>query len=69
MNEIKEFSKGSLNPVHVLQTVKYNLLFSRDNPDYFYPAGIWVFCGPQGSGKTLSAVQLLKKCVKSILKL
>lgn len=64
MTEIKDFTKGSLNPLYVLQTVKYNLLFSRDNPDYFYPAGIWVFCGPQGSGKTLSAVQLLKKMCK-----
>ena len=61
MNEIKEFLKGSLNPKHAFNTVKHNILFARDNPDYFYPAGIWVFCGPQGSGKTLSAVLCLKK--------
>lgn len=61
MSEIKEFTEGSLNPKHLVRTLHYKLLFARDNPDYFYPAGIWVFCGPQGSGKTLSMVQCLKK--------
>ena len=61
---IKEYMKGSLNPKHVVRTLKYKLLFARNNPDYFYPAGIWVFCGAQGSGKTLSAVQLLQKICK-----
>lgn len=65
MSEIKEFLEGSLNPVNALKTIRHNVLFARDNPDYFYPAGIWVFCGPQGSGKTLSAVQCLQKmCAK-----
>jgi hypothetical protein len=36
----------------------------KNNPNYFYPDGIWVFSGPQGSGKTLSAC----KCFKEILK-
>lgn len=61
MSEIKEFTSGSLNPKNVIDTVAYKIQFARDNPDYFYPAGIWVFTGPQGSGKTLSAVQCLKK--------
>lgn len=61
MSEIEELTKGTMNPKAVLDTAKYKLMFARDNPDYFYPAGIWVFCGPQGSGKTLSAVQTLKK--------
>lgn len=64
MSEIKEFLTGSLNPVNVFKTIGYNILFARNNPDYFYPSGIWVFCGPQGSGKTLSAVQCLKKMCK-----
>lgn len=58
---IKDFTKGSLNPKRLFNTLKYKLVFARNNPDYFYPAGIWVFCGPQGSGKTLSAVKCLKK--------
>lgn len=64
MSEIKEFLTGSLNPINVLDTIKHNILFARDNPDYFYPSGIWVFCGAQGSGKTLSAVQCLQKMCK-----
>lgn len=64
MSEIKEFTKGSLNPKHVLTTLDYKIRFAQDNPDYFYPAGIWVFCGPQGSGKTLSMVQCLKRMLK-----
>lgn len=61
---VKEYLKGSLNPANVLATIRHNILFARNNPDYFYPAGIWVFCGPQGSGKTLSAVQCLQKICK-----
>lgn len=64
MSDIKQYLSGSLNPKHALATIKHNILFARNNPDYFYPAGIWVFCGPQGSGKTLSAVQCLKKMCK-----
>ena len=60
MSDIKNYTRGSLNPRHLLDTLIYKIRFARDNPDYFYPAGIWVFCGPQGSGKTLSMVQTLK---------
>ena len=64
MSEIKEFLTGSLNPKHLFRTIYHNIVFARNNPDYFYPAGIWVFCGPQGSGKTLSAVQCLQRMCK-----
>lgn len=64
MSKIADYLKGSLNPRHALATIKHNILFARNNPDYFYPDGIWVFCGPQGSGKTLSAVQCLQKICK-----
>lgn len=63
-SNFKEYLSGSLNPKHVLDTIKHNLLFAKNNPDYFYPDGIWCFCGPQGSGKTLSAVQCLQKLCK-----
>ena len=56
-----DFTKGSLNPKNLLLTLLYKIRFARDNPDYFYPSGIWVFCGPQGSGKTLSAVKCLRQ--------
>lgn len=61
MSDVQEYTKGSKSIANVFRTLEYKLLFARNNPDYFYPAGIWVFCGPQGSGKTLSAVQCLKK--------
>lgn len=61
MSAIKDYVSGSINPKHLIDTIDYKIRFAADNPDYFYPAGIWMFCGPQGSGKTLSAVQCLKK--------
>lgn len=64
MSDIKDFLSGSVNPLNSIKTIRHNILFARNNPDYFYPDGIWVFCGPQGSGKTLSAVQCLQKICK-----
>lgn len=69
MSNIMDYLKGSLNPVNIFKTVRHNILFARNNPDYFYPAGIWVFCGPQGSGKHCRLFNVCKRCVKSILKL
>lgn len=60
----KELLKGSLNPKHVFDTVKYKMDFRKNNPDYFDPEGIMIFCGSQGSGKTLSAVQYVLKVLK-----
>lgn len=64
MSEIIDFTKGSKNPINIFRTLSYKVLFARDNPSYFYPAGIWVFTGAQGSGKTLSAVKCLKEMLK-----
>ena len=64
MSDVVDFTKGSKHPKHLIHTLLYKLRFARDNPDYFYPSGIWLFCGPQGSGKTLSAVQTLHKMVE-----
>lgn len=52
---------GSLNPKNIIDLVKYRHRFRKENPEYFYPEGLLVFCGSQGSGKTLSAVQYVKK--------
>lgn len=60
----KELLRGSLNPKNVYDTLKYRVEFARANPDYFYPEGIMIFCGSQGSGKTLSAVQYVMKCLE-----
>lgn len=61
MSDIKNYTTGSLNPANIVKTIGYKALFAQNNPDYFYPAGIWVFCGPQGAGKTLSMVQTLRR--------
>lgn len=61
MSEVMKYTGGSWNPKKLIDTLIYKLRFARNNPDYFYPAGIWVFCGPQGSGKTLSAVKCLRE--------
>lgn len=63
MKDINYF-KGSKNPLNLFRSLHFDYKFFRDNPFYFEPCGIWVFCGAQGSGKTLSAV----KCLKSLLK-
>lgn len=56
---------GSLNPKNLYDLAKFKYKFKKDNPDYFYPEGLLVFCGTQGSGKTLSAVQYVKKlCIE-----
>lgn len=61
MNEIKTFTKGSQNFLDLVKIIKYRYKFKKENPFFFNPSGIWVFCGPQGSGKTLSAIQCLYK--------
>ena len=63
MSEVVECTKGSMNPINAFRTMGYKFTHFRENPTYFYPDGIWVFCGPQGSGKTLSAVQCLWQMV------
>lgn len=64
MSEIRSFNPWDINPIHGIESVGYKIAFLRDNPDYFQPDGIWVYCGPQGSGKTLSAV----RCLRNILR-
>lgn len=61
MSDIKEYTRGSLNPKHLCDTLDYKLRFARENPDYFYPSGIWLATGPQGAGKTLTIVQIAQK--------
>ena len=56
---------------NIFKQIKYSRNFSKTHPGYFKPDGLLVFCGPQGSGKTLSAVNyvynLLKIYPKAIL--
>lgn len=60
MSQINMLS-GSLNPLNVVKCLRYKRKFKLDHPTYFDPCGLLVFCGSQGSGKTLSAVQYVKR--------
>lgn len=60
----KEFLEGDLYPKSLFSSIKYKSDFRKAHPDYFDPEGLLVFCGPQGSGKTLSAVQYCRKIIK-----
>lgn len=56
--------KGSLSPILPVKDAKYKWDFRRAHPDYFNPCGLMIFCGPQGSGKTLSAVKYCREIVQ-----
>lgn len=56
--------KGSHDPEDFFRTIAYKRNFKKNNPTYFDPDGLLIFCGPQGSGKTLSAVQYCKKVLQ-----
>ena len=49
--------KGTCNLLDAHRVKVYNKEFRAEHPEYFDPDGIMVFCGPQGSGKTLSMIQ------------
>lgn len=57
MNVTKNLLSGRLRPSDAFSALKYKRDFRREHPEYFDPEGLLVFCGVQGSGKTLSAVQ------------
>lgn len=58
-----ELLKGSLNFFNFFKLIKFRLDFAKEHPNYFVPEGLMTFCGSQGSGKTLSAVQYCSKCL------
>lgn len=56
---------GSHNFFNMFRVVNYKRKFAKQNPTYFYPEGLLVFCAEQGAGKTLSAVQYCTKVNRS----
>ena len=67
----KDALKNSLNPIGIFKVLKWKWEEFRLHPDYFRTFGTCVFCGAQGEGKTLSAVQyvlhILEKYPRAIL--
>lgn len=57
----KDYLSGSKNPFNIVGVAKHNIEFRKAHPEYFDPEGLLIFCGEQGSGKTLSAVQYVRK--------
>ena len=53
----RDLVKNDLSIKQAFRTLKYKRMFRHDNPTYFDAHGLIVFTGPQGSGKTLSAVR------------
>lgn len=66
---IANFLSGSLDVSSLVDTIKYKRDFRKQHPDFFDPSGILVFCGPQGAGKTLSAVQYVRKLAEKYPKM
>lgn len=63
-NYERKFLGGSLNPVNLFKSIKFKHNFRKEHPFYFDPEGLLIFCGPQGSGKTLSLVNYVSQVLK-----
>lgn len=59
----KDLLNGSMNFINMYKVARFKIDFIKNHPNYFNPDGLLVFCGSQGSGKTLSAVQYCLKCL------
>lgn len=64
MKSYKDLLKGSKDIENIVGLLKYHKDFKKEHPNYFYPEGLMIFCGAQGDGKTLSAVQYVLKLCK-----
>lgn len=60
----REALSENLGLLNLFRTMKYNYNFYKNNPDYFRPDGLILFVGPQGSGKSLSAVNYVDKLLQ-----
>lgn len=45
----------------IFEYLKFKINFAKEHPDYFEADGLLIFIGPQGSGKSLSAVNYVYK--------
>lgn len=55
------FFKDRIDIEDVIASRKFKKEFSEAHPTYFGPDGILIFSGPQGSGKTISAVDYTRQ--------
>lgn len=59
----KKGFRKSFNIGGLFSVFDYRRKFSLEHPYYFDPCGTLIFSGPQGSGKTLSAVDYVTRCI------
>ena len=52
-----QYLNGSINPANIFRSFAFDLRFYRSNPTFFDPCGIWLYCGAQGTGKSISATK------------
>lgn len=52
---------GNKNILNIFNILRYKRAFAKEHPGYFRSDGLLIFCGAQGEGKTLSAVDYVKK--------
>lgn len=64
MSMVKECGKESLNIANIYRYIRFKSKFYKEHPDYFDADGLLIFVGPQGSGKTLSAVNYVYKLLE-----
>ena len=60
----KKGLRKALNVGGAFETIEFRRRFAKEHPYYFEPCGTLIFSGPQGSGKTLSAVDYVTRCLK-----
>lgn len=61
----RDLIQNDLKLKDLFQTMKYKRNFRKENPTYFEGDGLIVYTGPQGSGKTLSAVRYVYSLLKN----
>lgn len=64
INKMKKYQPYNFEFWQAWACKVFNVKFLLDHPDYFAPEGTTVFCGSQGSGKTLSAVRMVLEIIK-----
>lgn len=64
VNKMKKYQPWNFAFWSAFACSAFNAAFMADHPDYFFPEGTTVFCGSQGSGKTISAVRMVLEIIK-----
>lgn len=61
----RDLVRSEISVKEAIRTMKWKRDFNVENPTYFVGDGLIVFTGPQGTGKTLSAVRYASKLLKN----